>query len=242
MKSAKLRLLTLCLAIGIVLTLSSGTLFAITKNVYATVSEQITFRFNDEVKELPDGYTVLSYAGRTYVPARFIAQELGAEVEWDEEIQTIFITSDVPEEEIADEIGEEEEESIIIKYDYEKLPLQEIKNDVIVTVNSITIDRDQTRVYLKVRNLGELPVQLIQTETKFVIDGDTHNQSELTENERYRYDQTWFNDIREDESREGLIKMPDIPKDTEELILHLKAFKNDGSKEQWEYTYHINLR
>ncbi|WP_018130744.1 copper amine oxidase N-terminal domain-containing protein [Effusibacillus pohliae] len=41
------------------------------------------FKFDGVEKSLPEGFTVLEYNGRTYVPARFVAENLGAKVDWD---------------------------------------------------------------------------------------------------------------------------------------------------------------
>lgn len=50
---------------------------------------------NGQPKELDVPATIVS--GRTLVPARFIAESLGAEVDWDNESRTVLINSDIDE-------------------------------------------------------------------------------------------------------------------------------------------------
>ncbi|MBD3920424.1 hypothetical protein H8B09_16805 [Paenibacillus sp. PR3] len=61
--------------------------------ISAFLKDGITFKFNGEEKKLEDGYSVLNYKNSTYVPARFVAEELGATVKWDNKTQTISIDS-----------------------------------------------------------------------------------------------------------------------------------------------------
>ncbi|TCP59134.1 copper amine oxidase-like protein [Tumebacillus sp. BK434] len=56
----------------------------------------IKFTFDGEAKKLPEGYAVLTYKDRTYVPARFVAEELGANVEWINATQTVAIRTGLP--------------------------------------------------------------------------------------------------------------------------------------------------
>jgi Copper amine oxidase N-terminal domain. len=63
--------------------------------ITAFLKDGILFKFNGEEKKLEDGYSVLNYKNSTYVPARFVAEELGATVTWDNKTQTISINSSV---------------------------------------------------------------------------------------------------------------------------------------------------
>lgn len=60
----------------------------------ATEGSPIKFTFNGVEQALPAGYTTLTQDNHTYVPARFIAEQLGAKVDWDEASQTVKITND----------------------------------------------------------------------------------------------------------------------------------------------------
>ena len=70
--SKNTRFFLIGLIVGCMLMLSSGALAAVGKTVSAIADEYISFEFDGEKKELPEGYTVLLYE-RTYVPTRFVS-------------------------------------------------------------------------------------------------------------------------------------------------------------------------
>nr|WP_281378785.1 copper amine oxidase N-terminal domain-containing protein [Paenibacillus phyllosphaerae] len=61
--------------------------------VTAFLMNAVKFKFDGEEKKLDSGYSVLSYKNATYVPARFVAEQLGAKVVWDSKTQSILIDS-----------------------------------------------------------------------------------------------------------------------------------------------------
>ena len=69
---------------------------------------------NGAAKELPGGVPaqVVRYAGadRTMVPLRFVSEELGAEVTWDQATYTAHLTADLPQEVPPQETGPAPEE------------------------------------------------------------------------------------------------------------------------------------
>ncbi|TYP74114.1 copper amine oxidase N-terminal domain-containing protein [Paenibacillus methanolicus] len=65
--------------------------------ITAFLKNEIVFKFNGVEKKLDKGYSVLTYNNATYVPARFVAEEFGANVVWDNKTQTIqIITPSTP--------------------------------------------------------------------------------------------------------------------------------------------------
>ncbi|MCX7568719.1 stalk domain-containing protein [Tumebacillus sp. DT12] len=66
------------------------------------------FKFNGVEKQLPEGYTVLNYQNRSYVPARFVAESMGGNVEFDVATGTVNIHANSNEQnkqEIKDLVG-----------------------------------------------------------------------------------------------------------------------------------------
>jgi hypothetical protein len=51
----------------------------------------IRYEFNGQTKQLDSEYTTLNYNGHTYVPVRFVAESMGANVGYDGNTQTISI-------------------------------------------------------------------------------------------------------------------------------------------------------
>lgn len=71
------------------------------------------FKFNGVQKPVPEGYTVLEYQDRTYVPARFVAENMGGTVEWDENSKTVIIKNNGITKAELNELGQNVE---IVRY------------------------------------------------------------------------------------------------------------------------------
>lgn len=53
----------------------------------------VKFEFNNQEKELEQNYVAFNYHGHTYVPARFVAEQLGAKVEYDAENKKVILNN-----------------------------------------------------------------------------------------------------------------------------------------------------
>ena len=204
-------------------------------NVYANISDQvsavlasyITFEFDGEAKQLPSGYTVLLYEGRSYVPARFIAEEFGADVEWDIRDQRIKITTPEPEEEEVEvEDPKEEKPSKGDNKVYSDLPITHYDGAIRVRLNTVVLDDDQTRLYLSVHNYEDTPIQLEQTDTTIIVDGKEYSQLDTGKKVVNPYSTAWYQDIKKDETTESIVRMPVIPEDTKELTVKFEIREN----------------
>lgn len=206
--------------------------------IAAWVSNNITIYFNGVAKKLPEGYDIITYNGRTYTPAKFIAEELGAKVEWDEDTKSINI---IYEEETRVSYNEEWDNGAPIKK-YKKLPLKDISPDVYVLITKIVLEDNVTWVYLGLEGRSDNPTQLRQSATKIKTENMTYLQTDL-EYEKIidPIDVRWYNDIRKEVLTSGYIKMPPLPKDTDKLTLYLEVFRNDGSNEVTEFEFDIAL-
>ncbi|MNI10803.1 hypothetical protein D3C73_639290 [compost metagenome] len=76
--------------------LTCGIAFTATTAVYAsetinTYLFPVKYVFNGQSKELDNEYTTLNYNGHAYVPIRFVAENMGSIVGYDESTQTIRI-------------------------------------------------------------------------------------------------------------------------------------------------------
>lgn len=89
----KYKQLVIGLVLGSMITGAGAAAASQSTAISAFLKDGITFKFNGEEKKLEDGYSVLNYKNSTYVPARFVAEELGATVKWDNKTQTISIDS-----------------------------------------------------------------------------------------------------------------------------------------------------
>jgi hypothetical protein len=73
---------------GIALSLTA---VAYASDTVETYLYQATFLFNDERKDPESEYVVLNYNGHAYLPIRFVAENLGAVIGYDDESRTISI-------------------------------------------------------------------------------------------------------------------------------------------------------
>lgn len=58
-------------------------------SVTADHTPNIRYWFNDSESPKPAGYTTFTYQDHTYIPARYVAEKLGAEVGWDQQYQIV---------------------------------------------------------------------------------------------------------------------------------------------------------
>lgn len=224
--------------IGSIITLST-TSFANPSNIISAILDStIKFEINGEEQTLSSDYDVILYKDRTYVPVRFVAEHLGAEVDWAESTRTVVINE---KECLPCSKEEKPQDSNNIRYD--ELPVTTYVNDhdLKIIVSSIVQEEERTLIFLELDNLGKAPIQLDQLATKFIIEDETIKQTELSDNILIKYDSGWFNDVREEQSRQGMITMPPLPKDTENITLQLKTIQNDGSQKETETKLNISL-
>ncbi|SDY99297.1 stalk domain-containing protein [Tindallia californiensis] len=158
------------LALGVALTLSVTSISAFTEMINVYLRPDIQYVVDGEIRPMPSGYTTLVHEGRTYVPMRYMAQTLDADVLWDEITQRVIITTPQPEvlpepeepeeepaeeleaeeeieeepaEEPAEEPEEEEEDTGQPAGNYRRLPVTQYHEDLEVTVNLVTLrDKD----------------------------------------------------------------------------------------------------
>lgn len=252
----KQRKLFLGILIGLIIG-GGGFVFADTAaKVSAVIANHVSFQFDGKNVPIPAEYTVLNYQGRIYVPARFVAENLGAEVTWDAVTNRILFESpklECPEPPVQ-EPGDQEDpkkpdpsdkdrddEDKDVSKRYSKLPMSAVKDKIWVYVSGITVDKDDkvTWIYVEVENKGSANVQLDQRATTILTDGKTYYQKDVRA--VYDTDPHWYNDIREDEKVSGFIKMP-LPEKGEkwgDMTLTLKVRKNDGSGDVLEFDFDI---
>lgn len=243
--SMKIRYLILGIVIGIVI-MSSALVFANTP-ISAWVANNIGLYFNNQFTELPQGYDVILYNGRAYTPARFVAEELGAEVIWDEGTNRIYINYEEKVSEATSKTQEkdgefEEKESTennIENRNYQKLPINITAEGARIAITSIQIDDKETMVYLEIEGRKSYPVQLNQGATVMEIGDMIYKQTDVKD--RDPVDMRWYNDIRDEERISGWIKLPAVPEDTDTITLYLEVLRNDGSNETTELEFDIAL-
>lgn len=264
----KYKHLILGIVIGVCLTSAAGVLA--NSNTHSPITawlvNNVHFIFNGEYKSIPEEYGgVIIYNDRTYVPTRFIAESLGAEVNWDNETRTATIRSQLcpkcpdvietnPEHNDQKPIEDDKKDQINDKEpiqpsgDYRKLPISKYFQDQEITVTSVirtgdynNIDADHkthTRVYVRIENKGTNPIQLQQWKTKAIVDGKEYKTEGMP---AYQLDEKWYHDLYEDDVVEGYITLPLIPKDAKEMKLTLYMVEGGWQQKEIEIEFDIAL-
>lgn len=205
--------------------------------VSALLVNHFTIEFDGIAKALPKGYNILLYEGRTYVPARFIAEELGAEVGWNESEKTVEIT--LPKPEPKPEPKEDPAQEEVDSKSYKKLPITRRYQHMDITATAYIADGSDRRLFVSLENKSDIPIQLRQFEVEVVADGQAYPMSEVNV---FRMDARWFNDVRGDETLEGYIALPSsIPKDAEKMSLRIPVKNNDALGVQTVVEFDISL-
>ncbi len=209
--------------------------------VTVSLFPDVTFRFDGERVASPSDQPVLNYQGYTYVPLRFVAETLNAEVNWDAAARLVDVVSDkktyikeVPVEKIVYVEKDEMDSDTVV---YEKLPAKERQNDHVVTVTGISRDETTgyTKVFINVENRSDSDViQVVPSSAELTVDGEQYDVFSLT---RY-WDQKWeTSDIQYDEERDGYLIFDLIPEDYEKVDLTFTIRTQGGDTEK--YTFHF---
>lgn len=197
------------------------------------IADWIKFTFNQEEKALPDGYTVLEYGGHTYIPTRFVSEMLGAEVNWNNQEQTVEIN--MLKSDPCQNTNPENQEV------YQVLPQAQTKDDIRVEVYDIKKEDDRTNIYLRVKNLKSQPIQFEQQDTYFKSEIEVYKNTDVDDTIIYWKDKNWYHDIREDETKEGYVTLPPFEDYIKEGKLYLNVFQNDGSNLKTNFEFNIKF-
>lgn len=220
----------------------SVTAFAAYSDVTAKLFNDVTFKFDGVAKASPSDQPVLNYNGYTYVPIRYVSDNLGATINYDIATRVIDIQSDkktyVKEVEVEKIVYVEKGSTEGAKTtEYDTLPLKSKKNKHTVEVTGVSRDAydSNTKIFVDVDNDNETGVQLIPSAATLVVDGEKVDTSVHYS----RWDNGWStSDIQYDESYEGylLFNLLDEEWTNADLTITLRA---TGSTEDEVHTFHF---
>lgn len=229
--------------------LTSGNALA-NNAVIPTITNWVKYTFDGVEKTLPSSYTTLNYEGHTYVPARFIAEELGAEVEWDDATKTVEIikeqqqVEEPPQQQETEDTKEPEQQPVKDEEDedtkYEELPVSKMVDGVRVEVYSVEHRDNYTKFYIDVKNTTEKPFRLNQESVYFKVGNNNYKHTDASKN-MYWKDTTWFNELEEDDDAQGYVMLSKIDKDDMKGQLYIEVEENAVTPKVLSYSFDINL-
>ena len=219
----KSRVLAVGVALGMVFAMGAQAFAGpVIEKVQAYVNHEMSFEFDGEKAVLPDGYEVLVYEGRSYVPARFVAEKLGAEVDWKEETKVISITA--KEQEPATPTGPAITTKPGISYEYKSLPLTKENTTCSLEAYMYTKSDDGDRIWFRLKNKESDPIRLDQMKTVILADGKAYDMEDTN---ILTIDTKWYNSIQKDDSIEGYIQLPIKTGSPEKLHLEMQVVVNE---------------
>lgn len=232
------------------LLLSGGNALANT-DLVPTITNWVKYKINGEEKALPNGYTTLNYKGHTYVPTRFVAEQLGAKIEWDDKTKTVLIdqqppvneekkedSEDIKNGETKQEEPDNTDETDLSKYD--ELPVSKTINGVRLEVYDVEEGSGFTKFYLIVKNTQDTPVQLQQGTGYFQSESTKYKYTNAEMSGRlYWKDNAWFRDIEEDQDQQGYVMLPSIPDDEKYGKFYIEVTENTLNGETMKYEFDI---
>lgn len=228
--------------------LGSVAVFADTLSVEAYINNSFKYIFNDRQQPLPQEYRTLVYNGRSYVPARFVAESLGATVDFNDDTKEIsfdYISADnleeirIENEEYRNRIEELEDRIVELEQDleskddmenilYNELPITQRFNDYQVILSDFDVDTYSNysflSVYLENIDNGN-SFKISPLDTVLSINGKEYKPSaSATDTELYNY-------IKREESKSGSIAFKDLPDEFDQAKVEILATYTDGFRE-----------
>lgn len=220
------------------------TAFAAYSEVPATLLNDVLFTFNGETKASPSDQPVLNYNGYTYLPVRYVAEQLGADVNWDPAKRMVSINL---EPEVIEKVVEKEVPYYVtdpdkVSVSYSELPISVVKDDFKVALTTVTRDKglNWSKFYVECynKNTTGKTFTIVNSSAELVVDGEEIDLYAT----RSKWDQQWgtkyIKKINKDSERtEGFLLFKLIPSDWEKADLSFDVMDNEGNTKT--YTYHM---
>lgn len=229
------------LLVGGIVATSIGA-YATGNQVIANIASDFNFKFNGIYKM--SGDDILVYKGKSYVPARFVGESLGAEVSWDEQTKTASFKLEpkVVEKEVIKEVVKEvpcptNPDGTTGQVTYSSLPVDKTYKDFKITLSSIVRYDDETRLYITLDNKeSNDAINISSYDTKVTIDGKEYLTKDVP---LYRMDQNLFNGVNKGKVLDGYLLIPSIPEDAKNMTVYVKLYRNGSTKEEFEINFNV---
>ena len=151
---------------------AAGVVYAqdVLARVEVIVANHFTLNIDGTDRTLPEGQYIFNYDGRVYLPFRFVAELMGAEIDFDGENNRVYMTSPEPvvvEVEVPVAIPKPEEEAapeveVTVERTFFELPVKQRIREVTFTVFGLDRGSDHTAVYFDIDStlfFGEIFVE-----------------------------------------------------------------------------------
>ncbi len=239
---------------------SDGSLSDAVQHVTASINDSFSFIVDDKLQTIPDEYSVIVYNNRSYLPVRAVGEMLGADIEWDGNTNTAYITTKENEpdddSDVGDNSGDSDDNSDIDSNDegdgdnaddngnavkepeieYKELPQVYENTYFRVTAEAYFTDSYGDRLYLSIKNKEDGVLRLVSSKTTYKIDGKEYTY--LSALSGY-WDTRWYTQYMEkDDELEGYIRLPRGVTGFENMSLHVEL-QYDGKTDTHSIDFDI---
>lgn len=242
------------------------TSFAANELIKVYKSNELLFKFNGIYKELPEEYTTLIYNNRTYIPARFVAESLGVEVNFDENTKTTsfeipkVIPKPITEEDCKEFIEKYKKENEELREEikklkeannsnsndssssYSRMPQDKSYKSFKITLQDVDLNKNDiySKVFVKLENKSSdrETVKISAYDMYVEADGKTYKAEKVP---FIYFDQKVFGDLYRDEVYESYIPVDKIPDETKEMKVKIVVKVSDSIK-TWDETMEFYVK
>ncbi len=235
----KIKSFAMGFTLGVAVMITSNVIAANITKVEAFIPQDVTFKIDGKVVAQDPNLPALNYKDSTYVPIRFISENMGATVGWDVVKRQVSVDLPKPEPEVVEVIKEVEKIVYVDSEDavdgnkvYKDLPITINKGTYIISLNGISRSQvdNKTRLYIKLENTGDTKIQLNQSDAKLTVDGKEYGMTKVFGD----WDQKWYNDINRNDSYDGTLVMELIPEDYKYCTLTVPVRINGSASDKEE--------
>lgn len=240
---------TLAILIGI-----SSVAYGAPKTIEAFEQPDFLIKVNDEFKYHPEGLKPLVYGDRTYLPAAYIAELLGAKVYFNPSTKVVDITMQ-SNDEYETRIKELENEVLSLKKKLESkneqqltnanlktFPVKVNKNGYELTLSNFVVTDDKDgRLYVELENdTTDVGVRINVHETEILINGKKYIPQQNFDNDISTEFYEW---LKIDENLENIIPFRNVPseEDIKTMKIKIVVSTNQLLPQPETYTFDINL-
>ena len=205
-------------------------------SVTAWIRNDYRIEYNGEEQTLPEGYDILVYQDRTYLPLRYIGGMVGAEVEWDSETHTASIRREEP----SDTPETPDISDMIDTTGYGTLPqsIETLDYRITATVLMGKDDSEGARLYLSLKNKNDTVLRLDQGATVFEIDGEEYDYGDI---DSLYYDNRWYTTyLEKDQEAEGYLRLPKEAAGASYITITTNLTQ-DGEREPIPVTFRLKM-
>ena len=265
------RIFITCTAVLLLCAAAAGVWAAgLTSNVSAILDPNIAFIVDGQRQDLGPGYTVLNYENHTYVPSRFVAEALGATVNWDAltkiiRIDSAFSSADYlalqkDKADLEAQITEKDKRIADLEAqlkavgggsptssqpsvagNYQRIPLTMTLPEAYIMVTGIYDDEIFNYNRLYVEVENRKDTPIQLVQDKSIATVDGKVYKSSDAMYQQTADSRWYNDIRKDDRETGYILLPLFPEDSKEMLLELTILINDGDQKTLTAQFAIRL-